>query len=283
MPDRFGSCHTATVASYTLEGHVPVEEVKRLLDAGAVGQVTQRQGILHAGRELVVRCARQLVTLDVGRNTRRIIEGLPVVDFADLDAAEAVRIGWRSLDADPPAAVLAWNALAEHNAALPRLAEFILPAGTRSAAIAHVCRTVARRAERTVITLVGSEPINAPPRQYLNRLSDLMFVLARVLNRFRPDGTVAWGRAMQGDVYSESYDIVADAAGNSYTVGQLKTQGWYGTDTLPGHGATDAFIVKFDSLGNYVWGKTFGGTLDDYLDLIHHQDLQRLGQHPLRY
>ncbi|MDI4635754.1 cob(I)yrinic acid a,c-diamide adenosyltransferase [Pelomonas sp. V22] len=80
------------------------------------------------------------------------------------------------------------QALADHNATLPRLKEFILPAGTRSAAIAHVCRTVARRAERTVITLVGSEPINAPPRQYLNRLSDLMFVLARVLNRANLDG-----------------------------------------------------------------------------------------------
>ncbi len=80
------------------------------------------------------------------------------------------------------------QALADHNAGLPRLKEFILPAGTRSAAIAHVCRTVARRAERTVIDLVGSEPINAPPRQYLNRLSDLMFVLARVLNRANLDG-----------------------------------------------------------------------------------------------
>ncbi|MEH0168589.1 cob(I)yrinic acid a,c-diamide adenosyltransferase [Paucibacter sp. JuS9] len=80
------------------------------------------------------------------------------------------------------------EALAHYNANLPRLKEFILPAGTRSAAIAHVCRTVARRAERTVITLVGSEPVNAPPRQYLNRLSDLMFVLARVLNRANLDG-----------------------------------------------------------------------------------------------
>ena len=53
-------------------------------------------------------------------------------------------------------------------------------------------RTVARRAERTVITLVGSEPINAPPRQYLNRLSDLMFVLSRVLNRYAGGTDVLW-------------------------------------------------------------------------------------------
>jgi len=80
------------------------------------------------------------------------------------------------------------EALAEHNAALPRLKEFILPAGTRSAAIAHVCRTVARRAERAVVALAAHETVNAAPRQYLNRLSDLLFVLARVLNRANLDG-----------------------------------------------------------------------------------------------
>ncbi len=80
------------------------------------------------------------------------------------------------------------EALAHYNANLPRLQEFILPAGTRSAAISHVCRTVARRAERAVVTLAGAEPLNAAPRQYLNRLSDLLFVLARVLNRANLDG-----------------------------------------------------------------------------------------------
>lgn len=80
------------------------------------------------------------------------------------------------------------EALAHYNAALPRLKEFILPAGTRSAAIAHVCRTVARRSERAVVTLAATETINAAPRQYLNRLSDLLFVLARVLNRANLDG-----------------------------------------------------------------------------------------------
>jgi len=79
-------------------------------------------------------------------------------------------------------------ALAHHNAALPRLAEFILPAGTRSAALAHVARAVARRAERAVVTLGASEAVNATPRLFLNRLSDLLFVLARVLNRANLDG-----------------------------------------------------------------------------------------------
>ena len=79
-------------------------------------------------------------------------------------------------------------ALAEHNAALPRLQEFILPAGTRSAALAHVGRTIARRAERAVVALGHAEPVAEAPRQYLNRLSDLLFVLARVLNRANLDG-----------------------------------------------------------------------------------------------
>lgn len=80
------------------------------------------------------------------------------------------------------------QALEHHNAQLPRLKEFILPAGTRSAALAHVSRTIARRAERAVVALAAHEAVNAAPRQYLNRLSDLMFVLARVLNRANLDG-----------------------------------------------------------------------------------------------
>ena len=96
------------------------------------------------------------------------------------------------------------NALAEHNAQLPRLAEFILPAGTRAASLAHVCRTVARRAERAVVSLGAAESLNATPRQYLNRLSDLMFVLARVLNRVDGGDDVYWkserlARQQQGD------------------------------------------------------------------------------------
>jgi cob(I)alamin adenosyltransferase len=80
------------------------------------------------------------------------------------------------------------SALAHYNETLPRLQEFILPAGTRSAALAHVARAVARRAERAVVTLAASEAVNNAPRLFLNRLSDLLFVLARVLNRANLDG-----------------------------------------------------------------------------------------------
>jgi len=97
------------------------------------------------------------------------------------------------------------DALAQHNASLPALQEFILPAGTRAAAQAHVCRTVARRAERAVVALGTQDAMRATPRQYLNRLSDLMFVLARVLNRYRTDGTVG------DDVYWRSTRLQRDA------------------------------------------------------------------------
>ena len=86
------------------------------------------------------------------------------------------------------------EALAQYNAQLPRLQEFILPAGTRAAAQAHVCRTVARRAERAVVALGAAEAqsMREAPRHYLNRLSDLLFVLARVLNRMDGGDDVYW-------------------------------------------------------------------------------------------
>jgi cob(I)alamin adenosyltransferase len=84
------------------------------------------------------------------------------------------------------------KALERYNADLPRLKEFILPAGNRVAALAHVCRTVARRAERAVVALGNEEALKDAPRQYLNRLSDLMFVLARVLNRQNGGDDVYW-------------------------------------------------------------------------------------------
>ena len=78
------------------------------------------------------------------------------------------------------------------NAYLPPLKEFILPGGARAAALAHVARTVCRRAERSLVGAAASEAITEPARIYLNRLSDLLFVLARALNRAggRPD--VLW-------------------------------------------------------------------------------------------
>jgi cob(I)alamin adenosyltransferase len=71
------------------------------------------------------------------------------------------------------------------NATLPPLKEFILPGGGGPAATTHVARAVCRRAERRLLTLAHDEDVNQHSRTYLNRLSDLMFVMARVLARAR--------------------------------------------------------------------------------------------------
>jgi cob(I)alamin adenosyltransferase len=88
--------------------------------------------------------------------------------------------------------------LARYNATLPRLQEFILPGGSRAAAIAHQARTICRRAERTVVSLGQQETVRPLCRHYLNRLSDLLFVLARVLNRHAGGGDVLWNKGRYG-------------------------------------------------------------------------------------
>ena len=78
------------------------------------------------------------------------------------------------------------------NKDLAPLKEFILPGGSRAAAAAHLVRTVCRRAERSVVALARKEKVSEPARQYLNRLSDLLFVAGRVLNRAAGVGDVQW-------------------------------------------------------------------------------------------
>ncbi len=78
------------------------------------------------------------------------------------------------------------------NSALPPLKEFILPGGTRAAALAHVARTVCRRAERTLINAADGGPVTPNARVYLNRLSDLLFVLSRAVNRAAGTPDVLW-------------------------------------------------------------------------------------------
>ena len=78
------------------------------------------------------------------------------------------------------------------NAELEPLKEFILPGGTRAAALTHLCRSVCRRAERAVVTVAAAESVSDASRQFLNRLSDLLFVLGRRLNRVAGCGDVLW-------------------------------------------------------------------------------------------
>ncbi len=84
--------------------------------------------------------------------------------------------------------------LDDWNSQLAPLKEFILPGGARAAALTHLARTVCRRAERSVVALAHNEAVSDASRQYLNRLSDLLFVLARHLNRVASRNDVPWQR-----------------------------------------------------------------------------------------
>ena len=89
------------------------------------------------------------------------------------------------------------NRIDHYNAALEPLKDFILPGGTRAAALTHLARAVCRRAERSLVALAGDEPVAEASRRYLNRLSDLLFVLGRVLNRAGGGGDVLWRKVRQ--------------------------------------------------------------------------------------
>lgn len=84
------------------------------------------------------------------------------------------------------------QAIDRYNGELQPLKEFILPGGTRLAAQVHLARAVCRRAERMLVTLASTEAVSDTARRYLNRLSDLLFVLARWLNKNAGGGDVLW-------------------------------------------------------------------------------------------
>lgn len=86
------------------------------------------------------------------------------------------------------------KALDRLNRTLPPLKEFILPGGGQAASTCHVARAVCRRAERRLVTLTRNQPLNDQPLVYLNRLSDLLFVIARALARQEGKGEVLWSR-----------------------------------------------------------------------------------------
>ena len=119
-------------------------------------------------RDLLTRIQHQL--FDLGGEL--CIPGHAAIFDADIDALEA------QLD--------------QFNEGLPALKEFILPGGGEAAARCHIARTVVRRAERRTVELARLENVRPQPVQYLNRLSDLLFVLCRVLARASGHGEVPW-------------------------------------------------------------------------------------------
>ncbi|HUU73464.1 MAG TPA: cob(I)yrinic acid a,c-diamide adenosyltransferase [Burkholderiales bacterium] len=105
--------------------------------------------------------------------------------------------GYTAID-DAHVAELEKN-LDNFNADLAPLKEFILPGGTRAAALAHVCRATCRRAERRLVKLAQSEQVSPLPQRYVNRLSDLLFVLCRVLNHSAGRSDVYWQKSRKSD------------------------------------------------------------------------------------
>ena len=91
------------------------------------------------------------------------------------------------------------DTLDQYNNDLPALKNFILPGGSPAAAQAHLARAICRRAERRLVSLHEQEPINQTPRLYINRLSDLMFVFARVLSRRDGGSEVLWQQQVSAE------------------------------------------------------------------------------------
>ncbi len=133
-----------------------------------IGMVLAADGVPDTVCEVLVQIQHDL--FDLGGEL--CIPGMEMVHDADIERLE--------------------NTLDELNADLPRLKEFILPGGGPAAAACHLARTVCRRGERAVVSLAREEGVRPEVQRYLNRLSDLLFVIARVLARESGHGEVLW-------------------------------------------------------------------------------------------
>jgi cob(I)alamin adenosyltransferase len=146
----------------------------RVAAYGTVDELNSAIGIVlacevsDAVREVLIRVQHELFNL----GGELCIPGMALVHDSDIDQLE------RDLDG--------------FNDGLPALKDFILPGGGMAAAQCHLARTIARRAEREVITLSRNEAVRGEATRYLNRLSDLLFVTARVLARASAHGEVLW-------------------------------------------------------------------------------------------
>ena len=149
--------------SARVEAYGTVDELN-----STIGVLLACEGMPDDIRELLIRIQHAL--FDLGGEL--CVPGMELVHDADVTGLE------QTLD--------------HYNEYLPRLKEFILPGGGMAAAQCHVARTVCRRAERRVVTLARNESVRPQVVHYLNRLSDLLFVLCRVLARASGHGEVLW-------------------------------------------------------------------------------------------
>ncbi len=178
MGNRLSKIYTRTGDDGTTglgDGSRTNKDSARVEAYGTIDELNSTLGVLLACddvpedvRELLVRVQHAL--FDLGGEL--CVPGMAMIHDTDVTALE------QTLD--------------HYNADLPRLKEFILPGGGMAAAQCHVARTVCRRAERRVVTLARNESVRAEAVRYLNRLSDLLFVLCRVLARAGGHGEVLW-------------------------------------------------------------------------------------------
>lgn len=156
------------------DGSRVAKDCARIEAIGAVDELNSALGVLLADQipQPVSECltAIQHDLFDLGGELS--IPGHTVIDEAHVARIET------SLDG--------------FNESLAPLKEFILPGGSRPAALSHVARAVCRRAERRVVALAAAEQMSAVPQRYLNRLSDLLFVVSRILNREAGRADVYW-------------------------------------------------------------------------------------------
>ena len=180
MGNRLSKIYTRTGDDGTTglgDGTRVAKDSARVNAYGTVDEANSTIGLLLAAelpdgvRELLTRIQHQL--FDLGGEL--CIPGHAAVFDADVDALEA--------------------RLDHYNDDLPPLKDFILPGGGEAAARCHVARTVVRRAERDTVTLSRHDAVRPQAIRYLNRLSDLLFVLARVLARADGQGEVLWEHA----------------------------------------------------------------------------------------
>ena len=177
MGNRLSKIYTKTGDDGTTglgDGSRVAKDSARVIAYGTVDEANSCIGLLLAGnvpddvRELLVRIQHQM--FDLGGEL--CIPGHAAIFDADVEALEA--------------------RLDHYNDDLPALKDFILPGGGEAAARCHIARTVVRRAERDSVTLSRHDAVRPQAIRYLNRLSDLLFVIARVLARASAHGEVIW-------------------------------------------------------------------------------------------
>lgn len=180
MGNRLSKIYTRTGDDGTTglgDGTRVAKDSARVSTYGTVDELNSAIGVVLACelpdpvRDLLVRVQHQL--FDLGGEL--CIPGHAAIHAADIDGLE--------------------QALDGFNADLPPLKDFILPGGGMAASQCHMARTICRRAEREAVSLAQQDPLRPEAVRYLNRLSDLLFVLCRVLARASGHGEVLWQHA----------------------------------------------------------------------------------------